>query len=115
MLPVIATGTWTATREGSPLIGTWKFGSSLCNINATEFGQLRLSQQLWPGGEVFGTLRPEGDWFIAEVRFADGDLLGTIRVRFIEEQSTMASNFKGPEENTWSQVTVATKVSTSLE
>lgn len=105
-----------ADPECPELVGTWLYGtSSSYHISRTLCGQLCLNEKFSSGHIVSAQLQPEGRWFKGVIMSSRGKRLGTIRLRYVEEQGTIVSNFKTSVNATWGDNIFAEKASVTDE
>jgi hypothetical protein len=92
--------------------GNWFYGTSGTNfhINVAVNGHLLFEEKSPAGQVVTGTLRPQGLWHQGELFFETGEGFGTIRLRFVNEQRAVLSNFMGLSEDKWGPDTFAHKL-----
>lgn len=99
------------------LLGVWVYrDDSRYTVSRGDRGRLRFNEKHSTGRIVSGFLRWQGPWLIGELDFNDGEPLGQIRLRPVEEyvathasKLLLVSDFKDASTGDWVPHTVASK------
>mmetsp|Transcript_126758 Transcript_126758/g.370488 ORF Transcript_126758/g.370488 Transcript_126758/m.370488 type:complete len:903 (+) Transcript_126758:127-2835(+) len=89
----------------SELLGEWRIadGKSLF-IMKSDDGGLRAKVEIMPGTDVEGPLEEEADgWRLAELSFADGNGLGSVRLRWDKARDRGVMRFKFATDAEWGE------------
>uniref|UniRef100_A0A7S4PZH3 N-acetyltransferase domain-containing protein n=1 Tax=Alexandrium monilatum TaxID=311494 RepID=A0A7S4PZH3_9DINO len=101
---------WDENIEAE-LLGPWvyigKKGLTQYRVSRGKDQKLVFEGPDATGGQLSGTLQPQGPWLQAELLGEEGEAAGIIRLRFAEERQAVLSNFRRLADVPWGKDIVA--------